>query len=149
MNLSEEQIQIIQGKICPYCKSPSALINSIEVYGKDFGLMYICKPCEAYVGCHKGTENALGRLANPDLRKWKIEAHKYFDMLWKKEFMTRTEAYKWLSEWLEIPAEYTHIGMFDIKTLKKVIEYSKQRMNDERRLDLDFGVEPKTEYFEQ
>lgn len=148
MTLTEDQILIMKGKVCPYCKKASELISSKEIYGKDFGLMYICRPCDAYVGCHMGTENAKGRLANPSLRKWKIEAHKYFDMLWQLEFMTRSQAYKWLSEWLDLPPEYTHIGMFSESTLKKVVEYSKMRMNDERRLDLDFGDKPKTEFFE-
>ena len=31
-------------------------------------MIYICKPCDAYVGVHKGTDKALGRLANKELR---------------------------------------------------------------------------------
>jgi hypothetical protein len=38
--------------------------------------------------------------------------------------------------------------MFSIKTCKDVVYFSKQLMNDNRRLDLDFGAEPVTQYFE-
>ncbi len=35
------------------------------------------------VGCHPGTKNSLGRLANAELRKWKSIAHRVFDPLWR------------------------------------------------------------------
>ena len=62
--------------------------------------------------------------------------------------MSRREAYTWLSEQLKLPIEYTHIGMFSEKTCKDVIYLSKQFLNDSRRLDMDFGVEPKTPYYD-
>lgn len=148
MSLTEIQLEIIKGHVCPYCKAKSVLINSIEVYGKDYGMMWRCKPCDAYVGCHKGTNDALGRLANKELRVLKMEAHKYFDLIWKNKNLTRSDAYKWLSEKLSIEPEYTHIGMFSEKTLKDVIYFSKQVLNDIRRNDLDFGDEPKTPFYE-
>ena len=130
-NLSPLQEAIIRGKVCPYCKIPSVLIESKEVYGKDYGKLYICNKCQAYVGCHKGTENALGRLANKELRRLKMEAHKYFDQLWKgkkNRKKARTEAYRWLSRNLVIQPEFTHIGMFSENTLIKVIELSKNKL---------------------
>lgn len=150
INITEHHKLIFQGLVCPYCKLPSVLVDSAVVYGEgaNYGWMYYCGPCKAYAGCHKGTKKALGRLANEELRKWKIEAHKYFDMLWRLGFMKRSTAYKRLSKWLDIPKEYTHIGMFSVKTCKEVVIFAKTVMNDERRLDLDFGADPKTEYFE-
>lgn len=111
-------------------------------------MMWICKPCDAYVGCHKGTPDALGRLANKELRVLKMEAHKYFDLIWKNKNLTRSDAYKWLSEKLNIEPKYTHIGMFSEKTLNDVIYFSKQILNDIRRNDIDFGDEPKTPFYE-
>ena len=81
------------------------------------------------------------------LHKLKNEAHTYFDKIWKLKLLTRTEAYDWLSRQLETPRKDTHIAMFSEKTCQTVIEISKQVLNDNRRLDLDFGVEPETEYF--
>ena len=87
-------------------------------------MIYYCAPCEAYVGVHKDTNEALGRLANYELRRWKNYAHFWFDKIWRKEYMSRKEAYLWLSQKLNLPPEYTHIGFFGIDTCKKVGEFS-------------------------
>lgn len=147
IELNERQKLIIAGKICPYCGRQTEFVDSIEVYRTSFGMIYLCRDCDAYVGVHKGTDKALGRLAQKRLRKLKYQAHEYFDKIWMNKYMTRHEAYAWLSHILEIPVEYTHIGMFSEVTCERVIHFSKQFLNDQRRLDLDFGCEPKTPYF--
>jgi len=133
--------KMMKGKLCPYCKSESKLVDSSIIYGKSYGPIHYCQPCDAYVGCHKGTNKALGRLANKELRHWKKEAHLYFDKLWKDCGENRSEVYGHLGDHLQLDPEHTHIGMFGIDTCKKVINWSKQKLNDLRRLDLDFGVE--------
>jgi len=148
LQLSELQLSIIEGKICPYCKNKTEYVDSSVIYGKSYGMIYLCKKCDAYCGVHKNTSNSLGRLANAKLREAKKQAHLYFDKIWQLNIMTRTEAYKWLSETLGLLPEYTHIGMFSNKTCEDVVFFSKQALNDNRRLDLDFGVEPKTPYYE-
>lgn len=42
---------------------------------------------------------------------------------------TRRNAYKWLSSALGIPAEQTHIGMFDVAMCEKVVEAVKCKSN--------------------
>jgi hypothetical protein len=64
------------------------------------------------------------------------------------KLMKRSEAYAWLSERMGIPKEFTHIGMFSVKSCKEVTRLSKQALNDNRRLDLDFGAEPQTPYYD-
>ena len=130
--MSKKGDPIINGKICPYCKEETQYIDSVEIYKKDFGMVYYCKPCSAWVGVHKGTDVALGRLANAELRKRKQEAHKYFDPLWKhkmtkgyKKGKARRMAYEWLSSRLVTPKEETHIGWFDVDMCNKVIELCK------------------------
>ena len=125
IRLTEEQREILSGRICPYCHVPTEYKNSIEVYGVDYGMIYYCPQCGAYVGVHKGTDRAKGRLANAELRRCKIEAHRYFDELYKRGLMKRREAYKWLSDQLGLPPEYTHIGMFNPETCAKVVDVSK------------------------
>ena len=146
-DLTDEQVKIYCGVICPYCKGRSKIIESKEIYGRDYGFLHICKPCNAYVGCHRNSVQPLGRLAKKELRKLKKEAHLYFDKIWKLKCLTRTEAYAWLSKQLRTPPAYTHIGMFSEETCKEVIEISKLALNANRRLDMDFGVKPVTEYF--
>jgi hypothetical protein len=126
MILSDVQISIMQGKICPYCMGESKYVDSSVIYGKSYGMIYLCDSCDAYCGVHKGTNTSLGRLANKELRHWKKEAHKYFDVLWKGGTMNRREAYHELSKQLSIPTEYCHIGMFSVDTCIRVVAWSKE-----------------------
>lgn len=147
MELNERQKLMISGKICPYCGMPSEFVDSSVVYRQSYGMIYLCRDCDAYVGVHKGTDRALGRLAQRPLRKLKHDAHEYFDKIWQLKYMNRKEAYAWLSRVLDLPPEYTHIGMFSEITCQRTINFSKQLLNDYRRLDSDCGHEPKTPYF--
>lgn len=128
-HLQQYEQQILQGKVCPYCNKSTKYVDSSVIYGISYGMIYLCEPCDAYVGVHKGTDTALGRVTNKELRSWKKLAHKHFDEIWDKTSMTRDEAYKWLSVRLEIPPEYTHIGMFNSDTCNEVVRISKMYMN--------------------
>lgn len=64
---------MLKGRICPYCHIKTEYKNSVDIYGADYGMIYICPKCRAYVGVHKGTDKAKGRLANEYLRRCKIE----------------------------------------------------------------------------
>jgi hypothetical protein len=107
--------------ICPYCGRQAEYVDSSIIYGLSYGMIYLCRPCDAYVGVHKGTDRPLGRLADNELRRWKKEAHVNFDRLWKHGNMTRGEAYVWLSRQMDIPVSETHIGMFDVAQCKQVV----------------------------
>jgi hypothetical protein len=123
----------MKNPICPYCGSKAELVSSTKVYqGRDFGLIWLCPKypeCDSYVGADF-QQNPLGRLANAELRKWKVLAHDAFDPLWrakmKREGCSRGEArgkgYKWLSAQLNIPSNECHIGMFDVDMCKRVVE---------------------------
>lgn len=121
--------EILYGKKCPYCGRKSEHINSKEVYGKDYGMLYACRPCDAYVGTHRtNPQRALGRLADRNLRYWKKQAHRYFDALWKygiykgrKKHEVRTAAYEWLANEMDLPVKYCHIGMFTVMQCKRAI----------------------------
>lgn len=124
MRLKDDPL-VLLGRSCPYCGAPTQLVDDSEIYGRSFGTKcYICRPCQAWVGCHKGTDKALGRIANKRLRKLKLQAHESFDPIWKDGYLPRTAAYEVLSTALELPAEQTHIGMFDEELCRKVIELS-------------------------
>ncbi len=126
MELNKSQLLILEGKVCPYCKKKTKFVDSKVIYKtKSFGMIYLCEACDAYVGTHKDTQNALGRLANVKLRQLKKETHKHFDLLWDIGIFTRKGAYKALSEHLNLPTKYTHIGMFSERTCEKVISWSK------------------------
>ena len=109
--------------ICPYCFEPAEFVDSSIVYGKSFGMIYLCHPCGAYVGCHKDGR-PLGRLADAPLRRWKVNAHKAFDRLWKSGDMSKSEAYTWLAGQLGIQSRDCHIGLFDIDQCKEVVRFA-------------------------
>ena len=118
--------------ICPYCQAEAVwLADSSSIYrGTDYGPAWICRPCDAWVGVHKGTTNALGRLADAELRKAKIAMHAVFDPLWRERMIrsglsqghARGKAYKWLAGELGIERKDCHVGMFDLETCRRATE---------------------------
>ena len=112
--------------ICPYCSAPAKLVTGEIIYPHRADLaplmLWACKDCDAYVGCHKTTTTPLGRLANASLRRAKSNAHCAFDPLWKSGKMNRRAAYQWLADELGIPFKKTHIGEFDEAMCERVME---------------------------
>lgn len=113
---------------CPYCNKPARLMNSTEIFNLDHHIKYkdrklwACIPCMAWVGCHKGTARPLGGLADRELRKARVAAHKAFDDRWRgRPRQARKDAYSWLASRLEIKHDDCHIGWFDLETCKKVV----------------------------
>lgn len=127
---------VLQAKLCPYCHIEPICVNSQAIYGQghDYGNMYLCQKCGAYVGCHNGTKKPLGRLADRELRDLKKEVHNVFDPLWKTgeindiwpkyipNTSNRNKAYKWLSNKMNISEDKCHIGMFNKQQCKEAIK---------------------------
>ena len=134
MKLSQLQEDIIQAKVCPYCKSSTRVVDEVFIYGRTYKdrLMIACKNfpvCDSYVGTHDDGE-PLGRLANKALRSWKKKAHDAFDVLWKDKHLDRNQAYEELADHLGIPDQYCHIGMFKKETCIKVIAWANLRKSE-------------------
>ena len=107
---------------CPYCKKEAAWVENKEIYGRNYGksyMTYLCKDCDAYVGCHNNTRVPFGAMANKELREWRKKTHAVVDPLWKSGRMTRKEVYKRLQE---VFGEVIHIGDTDIQTCKDILE---------------------------
>lgn len=69
---------------CQYCNNKAEWVENKEIYGRNYGnsyMIWLCRPCDAYVGCHKNTRNSLGTLANKELREIRKKA--------KGRFITR------------------------------------------------------------
>lgn len=130
--------------MCPYCGQAARLVKGLEIYPGRPDLKYLnfysCKGSDghphehAYVGTHRGTTTPLGRLADATLRAAKQAAHRQFDQLWRNKHMSRSEAYRWLAESMELPAKLTHIGMFDITQCQRVEKLARRKL-----ALLDFG----------
>jgi hypothetical protein len=99
---------------CDYCRRPAEFLpSSAPVYGRDYGPVWRCEPCGAWVGCHKGSDTPLGRLANKSLRAMKIRAHDAFDPIWRGTKTKRGSAYAWLADQMGLDRKDCHIGMFN------------------------------------
>ena len=119
--------------VCDYCDKVARFHQHSDGFynGTDYGPVWACTPCGAWVGCHKtGTGTTpLGRLANKELRQAKIRAHAAFDPLWRGKMKrddcpqheARQAGYRWLSKQLGIEPADTHIGMFDVETCNRVV----------------------------
>lgn len=106
---------------CPFCNGDAEWVENKTIYGKNYGksyMMWICAPCDAYVGCHQNTKKPLGTLANKETRQWRMKAHEAFDPLWKKAGLQRREAYNFISNKL---GREVHVGESNIEQCKEII----------------------------
>lgn len=121
-----------QAPTCPYCQAASECVDGTVIYPHRPDLaekkFWRCAPCDAYVGCHDGTPEPFGRLANAELRQAKTKAHIAFDPIWRTGRMTRSDAYRWLAEKLGISIDECHIGMFDVEQCEKVVHLAAAEM---------------------
>lgn len=121
-------------EICRYCGGIVRLVPARMIYGAEAAkrlklereMIYQCQNCNARVGCHKGTTRPLGNLANEVLRLKRMETHQVYDAFWKRSGMTRTQAYKWLAEQMNLTEDRAHIGSFEMDQCQMVIELCKQ-----------------------
>lgn len=110
--------------VCPYCGAAADKVSS------QWGTKYECLPCDARVGCHRGTDKPLGTLANAPLRDARMRAHAAFDTLWRSCGIPRREAYAWLGGLMQLKRDACHIGLFTMEQCERVVQYSTQRAND-------------------
>lgn len=107
-------------KVCNICGGKVLYTNNSIIYGKPYGSgkCYICTKCGAYVGTHKpNPKEAMGILANKEMRDLKMKCHDVFDKLWHNS-KERNELYKRLANIMNIPVDECHFGYFDIERLK-------------------------------
>lgn len=130
--------KVFEGVVCPYCGQPARMVKGTEIYPHRKDLedlnFWRCEPCDAHVGCHLPNRKMAftgiepkGRLANPELRKWRMRAHECFDPLWKsgpnhQATLDRSQAYSWLAQKLKMKERDCHIGWLDVDLCKKVVE---------------------------
>lgn len=103
-----------QAPVCPYCGAASVLIDSIDLYGQSYGMIWRCSPCDAHVGVHRDSPNfqPLGSLANRALRRARGEARQLFDPLWKNGNLSRKAAHSMMRQLMQMDEEEAHIARF-------------------------------------
>lgn len=116
---------------CNICGGDVVYTSNKIIYGKTYGsgMCYLCTECRAYVGTHEPRPaEALGILANKEMRDMKMKCHELFDKRWKNEptskkrHIARKRAYQELANLLAIPIDDCHFGFFDMDMLNKAYE---------------------------
>jgi hypothetical protein len=111
---------------CDNCQSLDfkVVINSV-IYGKERGdwpYGYFCCKCRAFVGCHYGNYNPLGKMATASVRRRRSKLHELFDVVWQEGWIKRSEAYRWLAGQLNLDdVDNCHIGELSKENLEAAI----------------------------
>ena len=111
---------------CQYCNDDAQWVENKEIYGRNYGksyMVWLCKKCDAYVGCHNNTKKPLGMLANKELREARKQAKNLFiskklEDDWKNKQL-RAKGYDWLKT---IFNKEFHFGESTINECKLVIK---------------------------
>ena len=142
--LAERQMYYYNAHKCPYCNGYTDLVDSIEVYQESHGLIYICRPCKAWVGVMFNSDQALGPLAKSSLRVLRQEAHKWYDPLWQAKVRkdnvsvktAKGKAALWMGKILNIAREESHIGYLNNEQCHLLIEECKKHYATPEKLAL-------------
>lgn len=118
---------------CPYCGSTTVYRSATGIYQEndDDVMLYVCKnypTCDAYIRTQKGTAIPIGQMANGKLRALRKDAHRLFDQLHLKGYMSKRTAYTWLSSVLGVPYEQAHIGQLSELRCELVIREVKKQL---------------------
>ena len=142
---TEEQKLIFTALKCHYCGGVPELVDAAEIFGRRSpeaaGRYYLCRPCSAWVGCHRYSSEAMGRLATAELRGLRREAHRVFDLIWQKRYKaSRYKAYSWLSLRMGLPRHLVHMGYFDENQCRQVIGICSAYLTKRESADADGGA---------
>lgn len=116
--LSLAQKAMLNGLICPYCKNPSIMINTVE--GKQVG----CDKCGAWMRSDS-MGNPIGRLAKPGLLKTMDMVGIEIDEFLRRTGQDKLDFRKELSGELGIPQEYISPYKMSLTSLLKVMRHIK------------------------
>lgn len=113
----------LKPKTCNLCGGKVVLIPNSQIYGKSYGsgFCYFCTECGAYVGTHtRRPFEAMGILADRDMRQMKMKCHEIFDQKWKgkkHKHHARDLAYQRLAKKMKIDVADCHFGYMDMEQL--------------------------------
>ena len=115
-----------QSMRCPYCGAPMVIRPAEEIYRRKTNAerLLVCSrypECNTYAQFIPGTDELMGNPADPALRRLRDHAHRSFDRVWKKGYMSRDDAYHWMADFLGLRRDQAHIGRFDTYRCRRVI----------------------------
>lgn len=113
---------------CPFCDSPAEWVSHSEIYGRIYNqaahMIWLCRQCDAYVGCHNNTKQPLGQMANAHMRKARKLTKELFIKVclngqWKCDKHLKESAYCWLARELDITRHECHFGDFTVERCRE------------------------------
>jgi len=131
---------------CVYCGKDCIRTRRKHKYyysnkGARTDIIYECKDCEAHVGIHTAGRKKgqpLGNVAIPLLRRKRARTHKTFDKIWKKGYMTKSQAYSWAANKINIPILDFHISMLSFRQCDQVQHHAMDYLREMYILQLKY-----------
>lgn len=110
------QKAMLNGSVCPYCKIPSTMINTVE--GKQVG----CEKCRAWMRSDPFGK-PMGRLAKPDLLRSMDMVMTEINIFAYRTKRDVQDIYKSLSGELDIPIEHVSPYKMSLPSLLNTMRY--------------------------
>lgn len=107
--------------VCGRCALCAVMLSGWQVYRRDDlrnKMFWVCTKCGDRVGCHPGTNDPLGYLADAPTRAMRSRLHAAFDPIWRNGAMSRGDAYQWLARATGIEVSVCHFGMMGLDQLQ-------------------------------
>lgn len=135
-------------KKCNLCGGKVIYTSNRRIYRKEYGSgkCYYCTECGGYVGTHvPRPREALGILADQEMRELKKRCHVIFDGFWenektsRKRHIVRQQCYRTMADLLGLQRNECHFGYFDKETLitaMQILESEKFRAELQAHMDL-------------
>lgn len=112
---------------CNYCNGECEWVSNKEVYGKKYGkshMIWLCRDCDAYVGCHNNSKNPMGTLANRKLRQLRKDAKNLFiSKCLNGNRQYNYDRYCEIASLLNKKMSKTHFAMFNEEDCQKIIHH--------------------------
>ena len=125
--LSLAQKAMLNGSVCPYCKAPSTMINTVE--GKQVG----CEKCGAWMRSDPFGK-PMGRLAKPDLLRSMDMAMTEINIFAYRTKRDVQDIYKSLSGELDIQIEHVSPYKMSLPSLLNTMRYIKKYSDNHIRI---------------
>lgn len=130
MEINPFHLQVLKGLKCPYCKSGTKIIPATAFYDTLVGIDFVitCRNhpvCEAYTHSYPMSSKPQGRLVKKSTMRKRTMAYKQFNRITIfKNYISKENALKELSEHLSVPLEYSEICYLNDKNCMKAETWS-------------------------
>lgn len=131
MGRNAKRIKRLGQNICPEH-------GKMEFRNTSYGGLWRCETSGCTVRCWAGSTSTPADKVTRDAR---IAAHEMFDGWWHKARVRRGTAYKQLAEYLRLPQDQTHIGMFDAEQCRDVIAFVRAQVETAVLMGLPWAKE--------